>query len=315
LYPSATRLITWFNRGTFTDAEVKLGFTPGFFVFSELTCDDRDTNLFDSRYITTLLPLENEHAPNWSQPSVSADRDQLRPLPDNFYAVLEAQTNINHANFSLLLESYINHIKDRNKLTLLFNDSYKIFATAGESFDEFKEMCISYALTEKSEKALKLAMRYDREIQQLDTGLSHESQLNSGKNSDEKVEQIESLQLACNRFLNKAVSLHVLDVQETDEASIRWTNYGETLRAEAAEIIDSLEVFKEEFTRFSSNLIDDFSELEKETNEKALDIESLNIPLSSCSMRILRVEKVWLPRWNIRYYKSGKLVEYNFRAY
>jgi hypothetical protein len=316
MYPRLTRLNTWLIRSIFEEADVNLAFTPGIFIFSELSCDDRDTNSYSSRYITTLLPLLDERAPDWFSPSVSVDRQEMRPLPAENAELLRGKSHVRHLAFDLLLQNYVSTINERTDLRLFFNESYNIYASFDQSFDEFREHCISCALQEKSELALKLAQRFDREIQQLDASVLHQAEGTAdGELSQGVLEKIEALQLAGNRLLNKAISLHVLDVNVSDEASIRWTNYTDTLQEVADNLDEGLEKYNEEFSRFATSLIERFSEIERETNEKALDIETLEIPLSSCSMRILRVEKVWLPQWNIRYMRDGKPNERSFRAY
>lgn len=315
VFPKLTTLKSWLARIPYDEAEVSLSFGPGIFIFSELTCENRDTGLFDSQYIKTLLPLVDERAPAWSAPSIVVTREELRPVPEAFRVLLENQSNRKTLAFPLLVESYINHVNEGSALQLLFNKSYEVYSPIGQSFEEFREQCIAYALEEKSEEALQLSEVFDREIQQLEMSLQHEAMSRKEEQDEEIIEQISAVKLACKRLLNKAISLHVLDVNISDEASNRWSNYGDTLREEAESLASDLDKYTSELARFAENLIERFSEIEKELNSKALDIETLEVPVSSCTMRILRVEKVWLPFWNIYYSNKGTFNNKTFTAH
>lgn len=313
--PKMTRLRSWLVRSQFDESEVKLIFRPGIFIFSEVNFDDRDTGVYESRYVTTLLPLPADKAPDWTSPSVSVDRSMLRPLSGNDQDMMHHHFGSSHLVFESLLQSYVNFLNERSKFQLFHNEAYDVYSSFGESFEEFREVCIDYALLEKSERALKLSTQVDLELQHQVSDISH-ALVGQGENeSDEALEKVEAFKSACRQLLNKAVSLHVLDVNVSDEASIRWTNYTDTLRQEADTICSRLDKHSTEFQKFSDTLIERFSEIEKETNQKAIDIETLEVPLSRTSMRILRVEKVWLPYWNIRSEKDSKFRERVFKAH
>lgn len=313
--PHLARLRTWLRRARYDAVKVVLKFKPGIFLFSELTWDDRDTGVYNSRYISKLSILDSDHNIDWAKATAVVDRKELRPVPDTMTAYLEKQCNVADLDFLALTESFLRFISEQSSLQILVNENYGIYSSIGESVEEFSKVCLDIASLQKSEKALSLAAIVDREMRQNIDGMFHALDRELENKRDVVRSRIEDFELACKRLLNKAISLHVLDVHHGENGSSRATDYNDALIAESNTILETLDSFQDEFRKSSDDLIVRFGEIESIANGEALDINIIEIPPSSCSLQLIRVSEVWLPFWSVRYSADGTEKEKSIKAF
>ena len=315
IFPKLKRLNTWLSRKSFDSLEATLKFLPGIYILSELTHDDTDLGIYKARYIDNLVQLEDERKVDWASSSGLLDRRVLRPLPEAMNDYLSGQHSTTDFDFQLLVNSYLMFVTDHQNLKTLSNDSFHIHSRFGQSEDEFREVCFNHAFLEKSERALKLAEVMDRELQQNRTSIFNELSAKQIQSEEETFALAENYELMCKSLLNKAISWHNLGNYQKSGPGKAPQRYEAVLLEEMKRLSQECDQFKSEFIKFGERLIEKFTEIEYEANYRASNITTVQVPPSNCSLRLLRVCKVWLPFWNINYSSEGREKTRMIRAY
>lgn len=314
LYPRLLRLINWLKKTKFKNVKVILTFVPGIYLFSELTHDARNLGVFNLKYVDSLVELHRDEKVNWSKRAAVIDKLWLRPVPDEQIDYFHQQSDYDEFEFKYIADSFLQYVSEQSSLKILINESYGLISSIGESEEEFKRTCNEYALLEKAEEALELERSFYRDIVQATEGMRHAVKLASKSQQELLISQIENFEAGCKLLLNKAINLLGVD-QQNDETISSYGNYSDTLTAEADRISSSVEIKKNEFDRFTLNLTEAFSEVEKDAAARAMSIRSVEVPPSMCTLELLRVTKVWLPYWKTRYTVAEEIKEELVRAY
>lgn len=313
--PGVSRLKAWLRREYFRLATVKLRFSPGLYIFSSLTADDRDLGVYSTRYLDTVIEVQKQRRITLARTPVTIDRRELRPAPEGMITWLREQDGVGPFDFAHLLERFVRSLAEMETIVILSNETFNLVSSFGDTEEEFRETCNDIASIEKSERALELASVIDREMQQNMAHLRrHVTDVQ--KNKQEVVgAQLEGFELACKRLLNKAISMHVLDPQPLEGGASRSVNYSDSLAAEAEDLAAAQGRYQAEFRNFARSLIERFSEIEQEINAKAAAIGKTDVPPSSCSLQVLRAAIAWLPFWAIQFTADGGQKEKMIRAF
>ena len=228
----------------------------------------------------------------------------LMPVPDSMIEHLERESI--HIEFDLhaVAQSFLVYLEEQSSLNLFINDSYGIRSLSGESIDEFRRLCHDYANAEKSERSLELGAVFERKIEQAVGRLQVAAQPALNAKEEMAIAHVDDFRLACKSALSKAINLQFLEhggeeIQSPDA-------YANALTVEMDAMAGSLEHFISDFQAFAAELLESFSEIEREISEKVENIHAVAAPLSKCTIRLLRVSHVWLPYWRAEYTLSGE---------
>lgn len=308
LYPSISRLKKWLSRSEISTLELRLEYHPGIFILTELSFDDSDLGVFFIEYVDRLIELgTKERQIDWTKPAAIIDRRLLRPVPELMLDYLARNSGDLEIDFHRLAEQFLTFLSERSHLTLLSNENYRQFSAFGESDEEFKQLCFRYAGAEKSERALALEDVFKRKILQLTGRLEKEAPAGGGAREELARTGIEDLDLACKSLLTKSINLFILE-QHPD---FGWRapdidNYLAALTADIDRLGGRLDLFKEEFAHFAKEIVEVFGDLEQEVNAKAMEINTVEVPLAKCAIQLLRVSQVWLPYWQGEFREGGE---------
>ncbi len=176
LFPVLFHFERWYRRHKIGDLELRLEFFPGIYLLAELSIDDSDLGVFNLEYVDRLIELDKRRRViDWSAPAAVISRRLLRPVPDAMLEYL-LRNSVKHGfDFGALAESFLSFLKEQNKLTLLFNESFGLHSSSGDSVEEFRRVCRDYANAEKAELALDLGRVYQRKIEQIAGRLQREA--------------------------------------------------------------------------------------------------------------------------------------------
>jgi hypothetical protein len=303
LFPSTSNLKRWYNNTKISSLELRLDYLPGIFILTELSVDDSDLGIFNIEYVDRLIELDRkEKHIDWSKPAAVIDRRTLRPVPEQMQEYLKRNSGNLEFDFGHLANSFLAFLSERNQLTLLSNDHYKQVSAFGESEEDFRELCLEHAGTEKSEQAVKLGEFFERLILQNISRLRQENPDDGGRRAELISTGIEDFHLASKSLLAKAINLQLLDYQ-ADQAGLPKDPeaYVSILKAESDRLAGGLEVFKEEYKQLSKQITESFGNLEREVISKASAITTIVVPLAKSSIQLLRISRVWLPYWQAEY--------------
>ncbi len=302
LFPKLFRIKSWYRRNEISLLELRLEFHPGIYVLGELSLDDSDLGIFNIDYIDRLIELDRKRKSiDWSKPVALIERRSLLPVPDEMVEHLVRESERFDVDYHSTAQSFLDFLEEQKSLTLFTNDSYGITSLLGESEDEFRKLCYSYANAEKSERALELGMVFERKIEQSSRSLGRVDPPALDDREEIALARVEDFRLACKSMLNKAINLQFLEQQEYQVEGSHVENYINMLRAEAESIVSGLEFRREDFSSFADELLEKFEDLESEFVVKAENITAVEAPLSKFSIQILRVARVWLPYWGAEY--------------
>ncbi|HUX08908.1 MAG TPA: hypothetical protein VMX35_16535 [Acidobacteriota bacterium] len=302
LFPKLFRIKSWYMRNEITSLELRLEFHHGVYVLGELSFDDSDFGVFNIDYIDRLIELDRKRRSiDWSRPVALIARRSLMPVPDEMVEHLVRESENISVDYHSVAQSFLDFLEEQKSLTLFTNNSYGITSLLGESEDEFRKLCYSYANAEKSERALELGMVFERKIDQIARSYERVDPPAMDAREEIALAWVEDFRLACKSLLNKAINLQILEQQEYQVEGSHVDTYIDTLKADAESIVSGLESRREDFISFANGLIEEFKNLESEFVTKAESINSVEAPLSKFSIQILRVARVWLPYWGAEY--------------
>jgi hypothetical protein len=316
LFPKLFRIKSWYRRNDITTLELRLDFRQGIYILGELSFDDSDLGVFNIDYIDRLVELDrNRKSIEWSKPAALIERKELLPVPDQMIEHLERAGETFDVDYRAMVESFLAFLEEQKSLTLFTNNSYGLTSLLGESEEEFRRLCYSYANAEKSERALELAGVYERKIEQAVRSVKSVDPPALDAKEEIALARVESFRLACKSLLNKAINLHFLEQPEYRGGGVQVKSYVDPLRAEAEAVATGLESRVDEYMRFASELIKEMEDLEQEFVARAETITSVEAPMSRYSIQVLRVARAWLPYWRAEYRLSGQDRTILIRAY
>jgi hypothetical protein len=316
LFPKLFRIKSWYRRNDIPFLELRLDFHQGIYILGELSFDDSDLGVFNIDYIDRLIELNrNRKSIDWSKPAELIERRALLPVPDGMIEHLERAGETYDVDYRAVVQSFLDFLEERKSLTLFTNDSYGLTSLLGEPEEEFRRLCYSYANAEKSERALELAMVYERKIEQAVLGLKSVDPPALDAKEEIALTRVEDFRLACKSLLNKAINLQFLEQQEYRGAEKHVQSYVDLLHKEAEALGADLESRNEEFRSFSAELIHELEDLEQEFVVRAESITAVEAPISRFSIQVLRVARVWLPYWSAEYRMGGQDRNLLIKAY
>jgi hypothetical protein len=312
VFPRNENLLRWFRRYNIQSVSVEQVYFPALFVFSELNCEAHGMGLYVSRNLSALMPIKEYWPTSGKLKAIPMDRRQLQPASEDLISQIAGKSNLLAIDPHVPLESYIEFVGGSEKLSIFFNDSFQLFAAGGDSEEDFKAVCYDLAMHEKSKHAQEIAEVVDRELQQNVAALRRDAQAPDGTAAPEQVEQF---QVACKRILSKAINAHILSPTAAESADQRNIDYRQFLLTEMEIMITNLDNYSDELRKFTNSLVLKFGEIEKDANEKAENISSVAVPLSTCHLRVLKIAYAWLPFWKVRYSDNKEIKESILRAY
>jgi hypothetical protein len=261
---------------------------------------DRKNNIDESRTVSALVSEADRQGiirwEDWMGPSVDRDVLDDSPISEAQFAELVPPFT-DGKRVKSMVKDFLDYVYHDAGLTVLKNETLKLFAQPDTTRAEFLTQCSEVAREMRDEEIDKLQDKYEKKIDTLEDRLAREERELAEDEAELSGRKMEELATHAENVLGLFSGSRSSRRVSSSLSKRRMTSKA---KADVAESMDEIEALRAELNEMAAELKDEIAEIEERWSEVASQIVESTITAYKKDIREDLFGLAWVPYWRVK---------------